>query len=175
MRSKEPHDFGDRITSRHRSVEAHQKLGQHWRSRRAQWSQSFRNRKTSRPPGLFPEMTPGPNWAIGGGWPWLGRWPRTWWLLWQSFSITLSKWENLVEGQPSVQHFINQTFMEEWPEKAHDNLCGISQNACKWSSSPGKYYPYSEAWWWQHHAVVMFVSGRDRKTRALRSDLRLGR
>jgi hypothetical protein len=24
--------------------------------------------------------------------------------------------------------------------------------------------PYGEAWWWQHHAVGMFLSGRDWKT-----------
>ena len=23
------------------------------------------------------------------------------------------------------------------------------------------YYPYGEAWWWQHHAVGMFFSGMD--------------
>ena len=23
------------------------------------------------------------------------------------------------------------------------------------------HHPYGEAWWWQHHAVGMFFSGRD--------------
>ena len=31
-------------------------------------------------------------------------------------------------------------------------------------SSPGQYHPYSEAWWWQHHAVGMFFSGRNWET-----------
>ena len=26
------------------------------------------------------------------------------------------------------------------------------------------YSPYGEAWWWQHHAVGMFFSGRDWET-----------
>ena len=25
-------------------------------------------------------------------------------------------------------------------------------------------HPYGEAWWWQHHAVGMFFSGRDWET-----------
>ncbi|KAK3543137.1 hypothetical protein QTP70_011676 [Hemibagrus guttatus] len=31
-------------------------------------------------------------------------------------------------------------------------------------SSPGQYYPYTKAWWWQHHAVGMFFSGRNWET-----------
>ncbi|KAI3360341.1 hypothetical protein L3Q82_014656 [Scortum barcoo] len=31
-------------------------------------------------------------------------------------------------------------------------------------SSPGQYHPYNEAWWWQHHAVGMFFSGRNWET-----------
>ena len=31
-------------------------------------------------------------------------------------------------------------------------------------SSPGQYHPYSEAWWWQHHAVGIFFSGRSWET-----------
>ena len=26
------------------------------------------------------------------------------------------------------------------------------------------HHPYGEAWWWQHHAVGMFISGRDWET-----------
>jgi hypothetical protein len=26
------------------------------------------------------------------------------------------------------------------------------------------HYPYGEAWWWQHHVVEMFFSGRDWET-----------
>ena len=26
------------------------------------------------------------------------------------------------------------------------------------------HHPYGEAWWWQHHAVGMFFSGRDWET-----------
>ncbi|KAI2650254.1 Interferon-induced very large GTPase 1 [Labeo rohita] len=32
-------------------------------------------------------------------------------------------------------------------------------------SSPGQYHPYNEAWWWQHHAVGIFFSGRNWETR----------
>ena len=31
-------------------------------------------------------------------------------------------------------------------------------------SSPGQSHPYSEAWWWQHHAVGMFFSSRNWET-----------
>ncbi|KAK3542834.1 hypothetical protein QTP70_004639 [Hemibagrus guttatus] len=31
-------------------------------------------------------------------------------------------------------------------------------------SSPGQYHPYSEAWWWQHHAVRTFFSGSNWET-----------
>ncbi|KAL1265345.1 hypothetical protein QQF64_003372, partial [Cirrhinus molitorella] len=31
-------------------------------------------------------------------------------------------------------------------------------------SSPVQYSPNSEGWWWQHHAVGMFLNCRDRTT-----------
>ncbi|KAL1252631.1 hypothetical protein QQF64_017324, partial [Cirrhinus molitorella] len=34
-------------------------------------------------------------------------------------------------------------------------------------SSPVQYSPNSEAWWWQHHAVGVFFSCRDRTTVAI--------
>jgi hypothetical protein len=37
--------------------------------------------------------------------------------------------------------------------------CQASRLAETW------HHPYCEAWWWQHHAVGMFFSGRDRETR----------
>ena len=39
-----------------------------------------------------------------------------------------------------------------WPE------CQVSRLEESW------HHPYSEAWWWQHHGVGMFFSGRDWET-----------
>ena len=36
--------------------------------------------------------------------------------------IPLWRWENLPEGQPSLQHFTNQTFMVEWPDRSHSSV-----------------------------------------------------
>ena len=48
------------------------------------------------------------NWGKG---PWSGRWPRTQWSLGQSFRVHLLRWVNFPEGQPSLQHSTNQTFV----------------------------------------------------------------
>ncbi|CDQ72591.1 unnamed protein product [Oncorhynchus mykiss] len=32
--------------------------------------------------------------------------------------------ENLPEGQPSLQHSTNQTFMLEWPDESHSSVKG---------------------------------------------------
>jgi hypothetical protein len=53
---------------------------------------------------LFLELAAQPNIAMGGEGPWSGRWPRTWWSLWQSSRVPLWRWEYLPEGQPSLQH-----------------------------------------------------------------------
>ena len=92
--------------------------------------------------------------------------------------------ENLPEGQPSLQQSTNQACMVEWPDGSHSLVKGTWQSLVWWDkdwtlwrecqascleetrhrSSPGQYYPYSEAWWWQHHAVGMFFSGRNWET-----------
>ena len=84
---------------------------QNWRSPRTQWPSSFLNRRSLEPPRLFLELATWPNWAIGGERPWSERWPRTWWSLWQRSRVPLWSWENLLEGQPSLQHSTNQAFM----------------------------------------------------------------
>src|SRR2546425_237079 len=66
-------------------------------------------------------------------------------------------------------------------KEAHDSMLGVCQNANKilWSDETKIelwpecqasrledtwHHPYSEAWWWQHHAVGMFIRGRDWET-----------
>jgi hypothetical protein len=34
------------------------------------------------------------------------------------------RWENLPEGQPSLQHSTNQGFMVEWPDRSHSSVRG---------------------------------------------------
>ncbi len=63
------------------------------------------------PPGLLLEQASRPNWAIWGEEPLSGRWPRARWSLWQSFSFSLWREENLPEEQPSLQHSTNQACM----------------------------------------------------------------
>jgi len=72
-------------------------------------------------PRLFRELAVRPNWATGQEWPWSGRWPRTQWPLCR---VPWLRWENLPEGQKSLQHFTNIGFMgsgqtEATPEKQH--------------------------------------------------------
>ena len=43
----------------------------------------------------------------------------------------LWRWENLPEGQPSMQHSTNQAYMVEWPDGSHSSLKGTWQPA--WS------------------------------------------
>ena len=38
--------------------------------------------------------------------------------------IPLWRWENLPEGQPSLQHSTNQAFMVEWPEGSPSSVKG---------------------------------------------------
>ena len=76
-----------------------------------------------------------PSWAIREEGPWSGRWPRTRWPLWQSSKVPLWRWENLPEGQPSLQHSINQDFMVEWPDGSHSSVKGTWQRV--WSLPKG--------------------------------------
>ena len=46
----------------------------------------------------------------------------------------------------------DETKIEHWPE------CQASRLEETW------HHPYGEEWWWQHHAVEMFFSGRDWET-----------
>ena len=46
-----------------------------------------------------------------------------------------------------------------WSDETMILLFGLNAKRHIWRK-PGT-YPYSEAWWWQHHAVGMFFSGRD--------------
>ena len=75
-----------------------------------------------------------PNWAIVGEGPCSGRWPRTSWSLWKSSRVPLWSWENLLEGQPSLQHSINQPFIVEWPDGG-DSVKGTWQPT--WSLPKG--------------------------------------
>jgi hypothetical protein len=38
--------------------------------------------------------------------------------------VPLWRWENLPEGQPSLQHSTNQAFMVEWPDGSHSLVKG---------------------------------------------------
>jgi hypothetical protein len=87
-----------------------------------QWPPSFLNRRSLEPPRLFLELASRPNWTIWGERPWSGRWPRTRWSLWQSSRVPLWRWENLPEGQPSLQHSTNQAFMVERPDRSHSSV-----------------------------------------------------
>ena len=82
---------------------------QHWRSPRPQWPPSFLNGRSLEPPRLFLELAARPNGALTE-------------LLW--------RWENLPEGQPSLQHFTNQAIMVEWPDGSHCSVKGSRQPAC---------------------------------------------
>ena len=48
---------------------------------------------------------------------------RTLWSLWQSSRVPLWRWENLPEGQPSLQHSANQAFMVVW--RPSHSVCRI--------------------------------------------------
>ena len=45
--------------------------------------------------------------------------------------VPLWRWENLLEGQPSLQHSTNQAFIVEWPDRSHSSVKGTWQPA--WS------------------------------------------
>ena len=47
-------------------------------------------------------------------------------------------------------------------EKQHPLVSCLEET--RHHSSPGQYHPYSEAWWWQHHAVGKFFSSRNWET-----------
>ena len=36
--------------------------------------------------------------------------------------VSLWRWENLPEGQPSLQHSTNQALMVEWPDGSHSSV-----------------------------------------------------
>uniref|UniRef100_A0A0E9XI37 Uncharacterized protein n=1 Tax=Anguilla anguilla TaxID=7936 RepID=A0A0E9XI37_ANGAN len=44
-------------------------------------------------------------------------------------------WENLPEGQPSLQHSTNKAFMVEWPDGSHSSVKGTRQPT--WSLPKG--------------------------------------
>jgi hypothetical protein len=41
-----------------------------------------------------------------------------------TLTVPLWRWENLPEGQPSLQHSENQAFMQEWPGRNHSSVKG---------------------------------------------------
>ena len=104
---------------------------QHWRFPRTQWLPSFLKCRRLKPPRLFLELVAWLNWAFRGEEPRSGRWPKTRLSLWQSSRVPLWRWENLTEGQPSLQHSTNQAFMVEWPDGSHSSVKGTWQPA--WS------------------------------------------
>ena len=46
--------------------------------------------------------------------------------------VPLWRWENLPEGQPSLQHSTNQALMVEWPDGSHSSVKGSQQPAWSW-------------------------------------------
>ena len=85
-------------------------------------------------------------------------------------------------GEPSRRTTISAALHRlglyvEWPYGSHSSVkrhspLGVRQKVPKGLSDHDKQDslvwwnqdPYGEAWWWQHHAVGMFVSGRDWET-----------
>ena len=49
-----------------------------------------------------------------------------------------------------------------WSDETKIELFGLNVKRHVWRK-PGT-IPYGEAWWWQHHCVEMFFSGRDWET-----------
>ena len=123
-------ELRDRIESRKRYF-----FSAALRSPRTQLPPSFLNGRHLEPLKLFWELSARPNWIIKGEGHWSGRWPRTRWLLWQSSRVPLWWWENLPEGQPSLQHSTNQALKVEWPNGSHSSVKGKCQPA--WSLPKG--------------------------------------
>ena len=46
-----------------------------------------------------------------------------------------------------------------WSDETKIELFGLNAKRHVWRKT--WHHPNSEAWWWQHHAVGMFFSGRD--------------
>ncbi len=64
---------------------------------------------------------------------------------------------------------LKNTWMILWSDETKIELFGLNSKRYVWRrnqacSSPVQYSPNSEAWWWQHHAVGVFFSCRDRTT-----------
>jgi hypothetical protein len=49
-----------------------------------------------------------------------------------------------------------------WSDETKIELFGLNFQASRLEETC--YHPYSEAWWWQHHAVGMFFSGKNWET-----------
>ena len=43
-------------------------------------------------------------------------------LLWKSAGVPLWRWDNLPEGQSSLQHSTNQAFIVEWQDRSHSSV-----------------------------------------------------
>ncbi len=64
---------------------------------------------------------------------------------------------------------LKNTWRILWSDETKIELFGLNSKRYVWEktrhcSSPVQYSPNSEAWWWQHHAVGVFFSCRDRTT-----------
>ncbi len=63
---------------------------------------------------------------------------------------------------------LKNTWRILWSDETKIELFGLNSKRYVWKtrhcSSPVQYSPNSEAWWWQHHAVGVFFSCRDRTT-----------
>ena len=171
MRSKELSvERRDRIGSRHRSREVYKQILQHWRAPRTQWPPSFLNGRSLEPPRLFLELAARPNWAIGAEGPWSGRWPRSRWSLWQSSRVPLWRWENLPEGQPSLQHSTNQVVTCAPSPASRSPGCSLwctpvtmVTRTCTSSDSPGLHdfpdylpYIYDSLWFLSQALLFLF-------------------
>jgi hypothetical protein len=53
------------------------------------------------------------------------------------------RWENLPEGQPSLQHSTNQAFMIKW-QPTYDSPLGVCQKASKGLSDMRNYILWSD-------------------------------
>lgn len=81
-----------------------------------QWPPSFWEGRSLDPPEHFTELDVQPSWKI-----WrkeTAMWPRTQWSLWLSSRDAACRWENVPEGQASLQLSTNRSFMTECPDRS---------------------------------------------------------
>ncbi len=90
---------------------------------------------------------------------------------WQSSSVSLWSYENLPEGQPSLQHSTNQAFLVEWLNGSHSSPKGTWQPTWSLPEAPKGLSDHEKqdslVWWnqnwtfWPEYQASCFFSSRD--------------